>query len=158
MDGLNLRRVEYRELSAKQKEIYLFQKVAAELADYGFNSIKLADDWLGADFLAYHKDEGQILRVQLKGRLVISQKYRYKDLYICFPYRDDWYLVPHDTLVHIADTTTNWLNTTSWRKGEYSSANPSKRMLDALAAYRIKKSTGLRQDQGEGKGSSCPEL
>ena len=30
------------------------QKSAAVLADYGFNRIKLDDDWNGADFLAYH--------------------------------------------------------------------------------------------------------
>jgi hypothetical protein len=36
------------------------QKVAAILGDYGFNCIKLADDWQGADFLPYHKDGSQI--------------------------------------------------------------------------------------------------
>ena len=59
-------KVEYNELSAKQKEIFNFQKVAAILADYGFNCIKPADDWQGADFLAYHKDEDETLKVQLK--------------------------------------------------------------------------------------------
>ena len=62
-------------LNPKQKEIYNFQKIAAALADYGFNCIKLQDDWLGADFLAYHKDGSQTLRVQLKGRVTIDKKY-----------------------------------------------------------------------------------
>ena len=48
--------IDYREFSGKQKEVYNFQKVPAKLADYGFNCIKLDDDWMGADFLAYHKD------------------------------------------------------------------------------------------------------
>jgi hypothetical protein len=53
---MQLNKVSYDNLNSKQKEIYNFQKVAGLLADYGFNCIKLADDWQGADFLAYHKD------------------------------------------------------------------------------------------------------
>ena len=44
----------YENLSARQKEVFNFHKVAATLADYGFNCLKLTDDWQGADFLAYH--------------------------------------------------------------------------------------------------------
>ena len=58
---MKLRRVDYDRLNSKQKEIYNFQKSAAVLADYGFNCIKLADDWRGADFLAYHKDGDETL-------------------------------------------------------------------------------------------------
>ena len=134
---MRLQCVNYRDLNGKQKEIYNFQKVAAKLADYGFNCIKLDDDWMGADFLAYHKDGVQTLRVQLKGRLTISKKYMGKDLYLCFRCRGDWYLVPHDTLVDIAGLTTNWLNTSSWESGQYSSANPSQKTLEALANYRL---------------------
>jgi hypothetical protein len=59
-------RIRYAELNAKQKEIYNFQKVAALLAEYGFNCIKLADDWQGADFLAYHHHGDRTLKVQLR--------------------------------------------------------------------------------------------
>jgi hypothetical protein len=45
-------RIRYEILNARQKELSNFQKVAATLADYGFNCIKLTDDWQGADFLA----------------------------------------------------------------------------------------------------------
>lgn len=63
---MKLKKIKYSDLNARQKEIYNFQKVAAILADYGFNCIKLADDWQGADFLAYHKDGKETLRIQLK--------------------------------------------------------------------------------------------
>ena len=43
-------RINTDELNGRQKEIYNFQKSAALLADYGFNCIKLADDWNGADW------------------------------------------------------------------------------------------------------------
>ena len=137
MDGLTLKRVDYQDLNGKQKEIYNFQKVAARLADYGFNCIKLDDDWMGADFLAYHKDGTQTLRGQLKGRLTISKKYTGKDLYICFRRNDDWYLVPHDDLLDIVGETTNWLNSPSWGTGQYSSGNPSRKTLEALAEFRV---------------------
>ena len=75
---------------------------------------------MGAAFLAYHKDGNQTLRVQLKGRLTISKRYRCKDLYLCFPHQGDWFLVPHNTLVGISGATTNWLNTPSWESGQYS--------------------------------------
>ena len=37
---MEFKKVQYEKLNGKQKEIYNFQKVAAELADYGFNCIK----------------------------------------------------------------------------------------------------------------------
>ena len=57
----------------------------------------------------------------------------------------DLYLVPHDTLVDIAEATTNWLNTPSWAKGQYSSANPSLEILEALADYRLTYATKYLQ-------------
>ena len=67
-------RVDYRELNSRQKENYNFQKVAGRLADYGFNCLRLSDDWQGADFIACHIDGETFLRVQLKGRLVIDRE------------------------------------------------------------------------------------
>ncbi len=60
---MELRRISYSELNSRQREIFNFQKVAALLAEYGFNCIKLSDDWQSADFLAYHKDGKETLRV-----------------------------------------------------------------------------------------------
>jgi hypothetical protein len=81
--------IDCQELDSKQKEIYNFQKVAAKLADYGYNCIKLADDWLGADFLAYHKDGEETLKVQLIGRLLADRKCVGKNLYMAFPLNGD---------------------------------------------------------------------
>ena len=47
---MGLQRINYSELNARQKEIYNFQKLAAILADYGFNCIKMSDDWQGRRF------------------------------------------------------------------------------------------------------------
>ena len=131
-------RINPDELNGRQKEIYNFQKSAALLADYGFNCIKLADDWQGADFLAYHFDGTTTLKVQLKGRLTINRKYAERDLWMNFPCKGTWYLVPHDDLVELVGQTTNWLHTSSWQDyGGYSSANPSPALMERLRPYGI---------------------
>ena len=134
---LRLQRIRYDDLNAKQKEIYNFQKIAAALADYGFNCIKLQDDWQGADFLAYHKDGSQTLRVQLKSRVTINKKYQ-GDLHIAFPFgMGVWYLVRHDKLVDLIREHTNWLNTPSWEKGAYSSVSLNPQLREALEPYKL---------------------
>ena len=109
---MELRRVEFKKLSPRQKEIYNFQKSAAVLAEYGFNCIKLADDWQGADFLAYHKDADTTLKVQLKSRLGIDKKYEGKEIWMNFPIKGVWYLVPHDTLLEFVPDA--WKKSESW--------------------------------------------
>ena len=41
--------IPYTDLNSRQKENYNFHKVAARMADYGFNCLRLTDDWQGAD-------------------------------------------------------------------------------------------------------------
>ncbi len=132
-DRMEFKKIIYSDLNSRQKEIYNFQKIAGILADYGFNCIKLADDWLGADFLAYHKDGKDTLRVQLKSRLTIDKKYLGKELHMAFPVLNGWCLIAHDELVSLVSTNTNWLNTESWQqKGLYHSIAPSQKLLEAI--------------------------
>ena len=135
----NLQRVSYMELSAKQREIYNYQKVAAVLADYGFNCIKLDDDWQGADFLALHKDGEQTLKVQLKGRgLTIDQKYLNKDLHLCFGSDEARYLIPYDELVEIIGQVTDWLEAPSYKeRGFYYSGKPRRTVLEAIDDFKL---------------------
>ncbi len=134
---MKFERIDYRNLSGKQQEIYNFQKVAGVLADYDFNCIKLADDWLGADFLAYHKDGVETLKVQLKSRLTIDRKYLGKGLHVVFPLSGYWCLVEHDALVGIIGQVTGWLETASWKSsgGHYHSAKPPRQLVEALDPY-----------------------
>ncbi len=135
---MKFKKIDYNALNSKQKEIFNFQKVAGILADYGFNCIKLADDWQGADFIAYHKDGKETLRVQLKSRITIDKKYQDKDLYIIFPFDEEWYLILHDELVDKIKEHTNWLNTPSWAKGYYSSQSINPDLLKSIEDYAIK--------------------
>ena len=68
---MKLIKVNYNKLNSKQKENYNFHKVAAALAEYGYNSMRLNDDWQGADFIAVNGDE--MLKIQLKGRFTIRK-------------------------------------------------------------------------------------
>ena len=77
---MKFNKVNYNELNAKQKENYNFHKVAAALAEYGYNSMRLNDDWQGADFIAVKGDD--MLKIQLKGRFTVEKKYIGKTIYI----------------------------------------------------------------------------
>ena len=94
-------KIEYEQLKAKQKEIFNFQKVSSIFADYGYTTIKLADDWLGADFLALAFHGEKAIKVQLKGRMTFSKKYVGKQIFICFHDSESrsWYLYNHDSLL-----------------------------------------------------------
>ena len=113
-------RINYDLLSAPQKEAYNFQKVSAVLADYGFCTIRLSDDWNGADFIAQHID-GSFLPVQLKGRLTFKREYLGKQLWECFPDEGHWYLFPHDSVFADVKNQKPTLEfTDAWaRDGEY---------------------------------------
>ena len=114
---MQLNRVNYNELNAKQKENYNFHKVAAALAEYGYNSMRLNDDWQGADFIAVKGDE--MLKIQLKGRFTVDEKYRGKDIYITFIEDDKIKMYKHDEAVNLLPEKTK--NTESWAKrGGYS--------------------------------------
>lgn len=131
-------KITYRDLNSRQKENYNFHKAASKLAEYGFNCIRLSDDWEGADFLAYHKDGDSTLKVQLKGRTAIYKKYEGKDLHMCFRIDDVWYLVPHDDLVEIVKTTSpSTLTTPSWAKGSYSWPKTPKAIREKLSDYAL---------------------
>ncbi len=106
---------------SKITETYNFHKAAAVLAEYGFDCVRVVNDWRGADFLAYHADKGVTLPVQLKTCLVINKRYfDYPELYICFPIdkTGKWYLLKHQQLYDIIkNVASGWLNTKRWTQG-----------------------------------------
>ena len=91
--------VPYAALNSRQKENYNFHKIAARLAGYGFTSLRLTDDFEGADFIALHVDGETILKVQLKGRPTFDRKYEGKGLHIAFRLDERAFVYPHDELL-----------------------------------------------------------
>lgn len=144
------RRVDYRSRNARQQENYNFQKVSAVLADYGFTTIRLSDDWHGADFIALHCDGATVLKVQLKGRATISTKYEGKGLYVAFPVGPDWYVYPHDEWRAAVLSTTSVGASRSWLEdGEYHWSSLSPHLLGLLAPYRLQGETGGLDTAGD---------
>ena len=93
-----MRPINYDDLSSRAKENYNFSKVASRLADYGYNCLRLSDDWLGADFVAVHID-GHYRKIQLKSRLHFSKRYQGKNIWIAFRNGNEVYVYHHDRLL-----------------------------------------------------------
>jgi hypothetical protein len=133
---MNMQRIRYEELNARQQESYNFQQASGILADYGFTTIRLTDDWQGADFIAQHIG-GTFLKVQLKGRLTIDRKYQHRDIHICFRSERQWYLYPHDIVMEQILASTNVGNTESWANGLFTFPNLTKELRAVLEPYRL---------------------
>lgn len=131
-------KISYMQLNSRQKENFNFQKVAAHLADYGFNCLRLSDDWQGADFIACHIDGNTFLKVQLKGRLSIDVKYCGKDIYIAFCDAGTWYLYPHDEVKDLLLAEGRMTGSKSWdMDGGYSWPYLSTQIKTIMKKYEI---------------------
>ena len=91
----------------------------------------------GVDFILYREADGDLRKVQLKGRWYIDQKYVGRDIWIAFHDAGAWYLAPHDELVTLGDQA-GFTATRSWLQGRaYSCPKLSRTMIDLLANYRM---------------------
>lgn len=139
-----LKLVSYETLNSRQKENYNFHKVAARLANYGYNCLRLTDDWQGADFIACHIDGESFLKVQLKGRLTVDRKYFGKNIFIAFLDGTDCFVYPHDRFLKrwmeergepggkgwVETGLRSWKTTPAWAR-------------ELLAKYRIEASDSI---------------
>ncbi|WP_228565125.1 hypothetical protein [Myxococcus sp. AB036A] len=130
-------KVSYEALNARQKENYNYQKLAGVLAEYGFVTTRLSDDWNGADFLALHVG-GDTLKIQLKARFTLDKKYEGKELWLAFPVDGNWYVCPYDELLDQALARTPIGDSEDWLvKGRYSSETIPTGLRSFLNNYRI---------------------
>ncbi len=135
---MSFKKIEYKELNARQKENYNFHHVAAVLVEYGFACLWLNDDWQGADFIANHVDGEVFLKVQLKGRLTLDKKYRGKNIFVVFRENNQWYLYPHDEMMKKLLKKGFMKGAKAWdEKGNYSWARVPKTILTILNSYKI---------------------
>jgi len=115
--NIDLTKVSYEDLNSKQKENYNYHKVAAALANYGYDSMRLNNDWEGADFISVKGDD--MIKIQLKGRFTLDKKYEKKELYIAFIEKGIIKIYLHDEALAIA--TSNITDSKSWDiNGSYS--------------------------------------
>ena len=138
IDNIELNRIQYEKLNSRQKENYNFAKASAVLAEYGYITFRLSDDWQGADFIAQHIDGEQFLKIQLKSRLCFDKKYIGKNIYIMFRETNVWYLYPHDKTLKPMLEATKIGETKSWQiQGSYSFVKVDKKWEKLIAKYRI---------------------
>lgn len=136
---MKLEKISYSELNAKAQETYNFHKIAAILADYGYNSIWLSNDWNGADFIAVHIDGVSDIKVQLKGGISFAKRYIGKNLYIGFLENGELYLYPHDEILEQVEQVISdkkWLE-----QGTYFQTKITSRFRDILEPYRVESYT-----------------
>ena len=133
-----IQRVPYNLLNARQQENHNFHKIAGRLADYGFNCLRLTDDWQGADFIACHMNGEDFWKVQLKGRLAINKKYAGKSIFIAFLHKQDCYVYPHDEfLEHAIESGALRESSNLWNeKGTRSWPTPPAWAIKFLADHR----------------------
>jgi len=131
--------VSYAMLNSRQKENFNFHQVSAKLAKYGFNSMRVTDDWQGADFIACHVDGETFLKVQLKGRLVIDRKYQGKSIHIAFLLGEEAFLYDHDRLIEYMEVNELiGADSVTWHeKGGRSWPSPPAWAMNFLEDYRI---------------------
>jgi len=130
--------IKYADLNSRQKENYNFHLVAARLAEYGYNSMRVTDDWQGADFIACHIDGDRFMKVQLKGRLTLDQKYEGKDIHIAFRHGEQCYVYPHDEMVKRVEKLGNISSSASWSDHRsYSWPQPPLWAKKILEAYKV---------------------
>jgi hypothetical protein len=134
-----LNRLPYTALAkqGRAQENYNFHKVASILAEYGFTSMRLTNDWKAADFLAVHLN-GEVLKVQLKGRLEFRKLYMGQDIYMCFRRGNAAYLFPHDLLFEQATRLLTFHKTSIWHSSEaYNWSSTPVSMLKLLEPYKL---------------------
>lgn len=134
-----MKRIKFEKLNTRQKEIYNYQKVSSVLADYGYQTILLSDDWMGADFIALNFNGKDFLRVQLKGGFTIDKKYLNKDIHICFfdKKQKDWYLFPHDKIIK-SKITEGYRKTRHYKeKGNFFINNIPTKLVKYLDKYKL---------------------
>lgn len=95
-------KVKYESLNARQKEAHNLYLIAARLAEYGYASYPIRDDWNGGDMIARHmtKPKEVPLTIQVKGRATFAKKYQDRDLWIAYRDGASVYLYPHDEVLN----------------------------------------------------------
>lgn len=133
---MNREKINYRDLNARAQENHLSAKLASALADYGYNCLRLSDDYNGADMIALREGE-PAMHIQLKGRVTIKPEYQGKGLFMAFPINNEWYVMPHDELVGVC-RARGYCETRAWKEqGKWHVGTPPKEMIQTLQPFKL---------------------
>jgi hypothetical protein len=132
-------------LSSKAIELINTHELTAELMARGWSVyLPVYDD--GIDMLATRADATEIIRIQLKSRWTIQQKYLDRPIEMAFKDAGAWFLVPHETMVEAAEAE-GYCSQPSWTKqdGAWSVAGMSQSLRERMLPYSLDQRLGLRQ-------------
>ena len=107
----------YDSLGSKEQESFNASQLKAVMSHWGYlEAFSINGDKWGADILFYRSHDGDVLKVQLKGRPVLDKHYTGKDIYIAFEDKRSktWYLYPHDDVMNQVIGTGRLVGTESW--------------------------------------------
>ena len=112
-------KIQYSSLSGKEKESYNTAKLRSAMADWGYlEAFTVNGDKHGADLLFYRSNDGNVMKVQLKGRPTLSKSYRGKGIFVAFQDKStgQWYMYDHDKILGTALDLGKLKGTVSWEK------------------------------------------
>ena len=122
------------QFSAQITEVINRNLLVSELLKFGFNAYLPVYD-RGIDLLVLRESDGDVRRVQLKGRWAIDKKYIGREVWIAFPEGGTWYLAPHDEMVKMGEEQ-GYCATSSWTTGHaYSCPQLSKKLAARMAPW-----------------------
>ena len=135
------KRVKYHTLGHKEKESFNTARLISIMSTWGYlEATRINGDKHGADLLFYRASDGDVKKIQLKGRASIDRKYEGKDLYIAYPVKKQgcWYIYPHDEVMNLSLKQSSWHKTKSWREGGgYSWRTPPKWLSKILKPWKV---------------------
>ena len=131
---MNRTHIKYADLNSRQKENYNAAKLGAVLANFGYFTMWLNDDYNGADLIALREGEEPMM-IQLKSRPAIGKRYENKGLFMAFPVARNWCVIEHDLLQGVF-AEFGHLKTKSWvERGRYAIGKPSRELVARLEPY-----------------------
>ena len=110
-------RVNYSELSGKEQESFNSAKLKSIMTNWGYlESFTVNGDKWGPDIIFYRSSDGNILKVQLKGRPVLDKHYCGKDIHVAFEDKttSTWYVYSHDEVLDNVIHAGKLAGTKSW--------------------------------------------
>jgi hypothetical protein len=122
--------VRYEQLSGKEQESFNAAHLKSLMATWGYlEAFVVNGDKHGADLLFYRSSDGNVLKVQLKGRPTIHKEYANKDIYVAYEDKKTgkWYVYNHDTIMNEILALGKCAGTQSWdERGSWSwSSSPA---------------------------------
>tara|TARA_B100000131_G_scaffold27433_1_gene26036 strand:- start:1967 stop:2404 length:438 start_codon:yes stop_codon:yes gene_type:complete len=134
-------KIKYHQLGHKEKESFNAAHLMAVMAKWGYlEASRINGDKHGADLLFYRSSDGNVMKVQLKGRVTLDKKYTGKELYIAFPSKREncWYVYPHDAMMNQSLGKSSWFRTKSWKEeGGYSWNKAPRWLAGLLSPWKI---------------------